>query len=203
MSAIRVLPELLVSQIGQGWGRAESMMLNRRRFASGLALLASAGSSPVGWLSDSGWAFFWCVFEAIIFTYVMTSLVIDTLSNLAGSQMTETAVRIPLFLFMFFVVLGSYAVLSTWTSALKSKDWGAIIKIGAVEGVARFVEVVFFYREFVDALVPWFAQLISSRRWSSACLCWAPRPVRRGRRKSLEITTNEVGWRIGLHYGGS
>ena len=114
-------------------------------------------SPGVPWIAV-GMTFFWCVFEAIIFTFVMTSLVIDTLSNLAGTQLTETAVRIPLFLFMFFIVLGSYAVLSTWTAALKSKDWGAIIKIGAVEGVALFVEVVFFYREFVDALVPWFAQ---------------------------------------------
>ena len=105
-----------------------------------------------------GMTFFWCVFEAIIFTYVMTSLVIDTLSNLAGTQLTEAAVRIPLFVFMLFIVLGSYAVLSTWTTALKSRDWGAIIKIGAIESVALFVEVVFFYREFVDALVPWFAQ---------------------------------------------
>ena len=102
--------------------------------------------------------FFWCVFEATIFTYVMTSLVIDTLSNLAGTQMTEAAVRIPLFLFMLFVVLGSYAVLSTWASALKSRDWPTIVKIGVVELVAMFVEVVFLYREFVDALVPWFAQ---------------------------------------------
>ncbi len=102
--------------------------------------------------------FFWCVFEAVIFTYVMTSLVIDTLSNLAGTQLTEAAVRVPLFMFMLFIVLGSYAVLSTWTTALKSRDWGAIIKIGAIESVALFVEVVFFYREFVDALVPCFAQ---------------------------------------------
>ena len=111
----------------------------------------------VPWIAV-GMTFFWCVFEAIIFTYVMTSLVIDTLSNLAGTQLTEAAVRIPLFLFMLFIVLGSYAVLSTWTTALKSRDWGAIIKIGAIESVALFVEVVFFYREFVDALVPWFAQ---------------------------------------------
>src|SRR5882762_8096273 len=63
-----------------------------------------------------------------------------------------------LFLFMLFIVLGSYAVLSTWTEALKSKDWPSIVKIGVIELVAMFVEVVFLYREFVDALVPWFAQ---------------------------------------------
>ena len=29
------------------------------------AVLAGAGASPVGWLSDAGWAFFWCVFVSI------------------------------------------------------------------------------------------------------------------------------------------
>ena len=107
--------------------------------------------------------FFWCVFEAVIFTFVMTSLVIDTLSNLAGTQMTEGAVRIPLFFFMLFVALGSYAVLSTFTQALQSRDWATVVKIGVVESVALFVEVVFLYREFVDALVPWFAQHTSGK----------------------------------------
>ena len=102
--------------------------------------------------------FFWCVFEAVLFTFVMTSLVIDTLSNIAGIQLTEAGVRIPLFLFMLFIALGSYAVLAQFTEALKSRDWATIVKIGVVEFVALFVEIVFLYREFVDALVPWFAQ---------------------------------------------
>ena len=96
-------------------------------------LIRNVGSNVlnpgVPWIAVA-MTFFWCVFEAIVFTYVMTSLVIDTLSNLAGTQMTETAVRIPLFLFMFFIVLGSYAVLSTWTAALKTRDWATIVKIG-------------------------------------------------------------------------
>lgn len=124
-------------------------------------MIKSLGSNVlqpgVPWIAVA-MTFFWCVFEATIFTYVMTPLVIDTLSNLAGTQMTETAVRIPLFLFMLFIVLGSYAVLSTWAAALRSRDWPTIVKIGVVELVAMFVEVVFLYREFVDALVPWFAQ---------------------------------------------
>jgi hypothetical protein len=126
-----------------------------------LRLIRDVGSnvlSPgVPWIAV-GMTVLWCAFEAMIFTYVMTSLVIDTLSNLAGTQLSETAVRIPLYLFMLCIILGSYAVLSTWASALRSKDWAAIVKIGVVEVVAMFVEVVFFYREFVDALVPWFAQ---------------------------------------------
>jgi alpha-1,4-digalacturonate transport system permease protein len=30
------------------------------------AVLAGAGASPVGWLSDASWAFFWCVFVSIL-----------------------------------------------------------------------------------------------------------------------------------------
>jgi hypothetical protein len=126
-----------------------------------LRMIRSVGSNVlqpgIPWIAV-GMTLFWCVFEAIIFTYVMTSLVIDTLSNLAGTELTETAVRIRIFFFMLFIVLGSYSVLSTWAAALKTRDWATIVKIGVMELVAMFVEVVFLYREFVDALVPWFAQ---------------------------------------------
>src|SRR5262249_179512 len=114
-------------------------------------------SPGVPWIAV-GMTVFWCIFEAVIFTYVMTDLTIDTLSNLAGTQLTETAVRIPLFFFMLFIILGSYAVLSTFAEGVKARNWLTIVKIGVVESVAMFVEVVFLYREFVDALVPWFAQ---------------------------------------------
>jgi hypothetical protein len=55
-------------------------------------------------------------------------------------------------------VLGSYAVLSTFIDAVKSKKVGTIVGITIIEIVVLFVEVVFLYREFVDSLVPWFAQ---------------------------------------------
>jgi len=100
----------------------------------------------------------WCVIEATVFTFVTTPLVMDTLSNLTGEGVSETLLKIPLFLFLLFLILGSYAVLSTWTDALSSRKIGTIIKIGMIELVALFVEVIFLYREFVDSLVPWFDQ---------------------------------------------
>ncbi len=100
----------------------------------------------------------WCLIEATVFTFVTTPLVMDTLSNLTGAGISEALLRIPLFLFLLFLILGSYAVLSTWTDALSSRKIGTIIKIGMIELVALFVEVVFLYREFVDSLVPWFDQ---------------------------------------------
>jgi len=86
---------------------------------------------------------FWCVFEAIHLTFVMTSLVIDTLSNLAGTQLTEGGVRFrsP---FMLFVVLVSYAVALDLHQTRSSPGLATVIKIGVVEWcVVR--EVVFLY----------------------------------------------------------
>jgi hypothetical protein len=102
--------------------------------------------------------FFWCLVEAVIFTYVMTPLVMDTLSNLTGGELSEILIRIPLFFFLLFLILGSYAVLAAWTEALKTRNVATILKISLVELVSASVEVFFFYRELVDSLVPWFAQ---------------------------------------------
>lgn len=100
---------------------------------------------------------FWVIVESTIFTYVTTPLVMDTLSNITGEQLSILAIRIPLFTFLFFIVLGSYAVLSTFVNSVKEKNITQIIGIGVIEVIVLFVEVIFLYREFVDALVPWFA----------------------------------------------
>ena len=137
------------------WAMLQELVLLPFRTLRNIGANALSPGTP--WIAV-GMTFVWCVFEAIIFTYVMTPLVIDTLSNIAGTELTEAAVRIPLFLFMFFIILGSYAVLSNLTAALRTRNIASIVKIAVVEVVAASVEVVFLYREFVDSLVPWFAQ---------------------------------------------
>lgn len=113
-------------------------------------------SSKVPWIAVF-LTLFWVLVETIIFTYVTTPLVLDTMSNITGEQLSVTVVRIPLFTFLFFIVLGSYAVLSTFVDSVKERDISQILGIGAIEIIVLFVEVVFLYREFVDALVPWFS----------------------------------------------
>jgi hypothetical protein len=114
-------------------------------------------SSPVPWVAVF-MTIFWCVVEAVIFTYVMTPLVVDVFSNITGEQLQMNVVRIPLFIFLLFVVLGSYAVLSNFINSVKQKNFQSVLGIGTIETVVLFVEVLFLYREFVDSLVPWFAQ---------------------------------------------
>lgn len=120
---------------------------------------------------------FWCLIEGVIFTYVTTPLVIDTFSNITGEQFNENFIRIPLFIFLLFIVLGSYAVLSTMVDAVKSKNITAILGIGVIEIIVLLVEVVFLYREFVDSIVPWFAQYSENFElgifWTLAISCFA------------------------------
>ena len=120
---------------------------------------------------------FWCIIEAVIFSYVTSPLVSDTLSNITGETLSVPLLRIPLFIFLFFVVLGSYSVLSNLVTAVKSKSVTAIAGIGVVEFIVLMVEVVFLYREFVDSLVPWFAQYSEGFElgifWTLAIACFA------------------------------
>lgn len=117
--------------------------------------------SPIPWIAVT-LTLVWCVVETTIFTYVMSPVVIDTFSNITGETLRESFIRVPLFLFLFFVVMGSYAVLSTFVDSFKTKSFQQIAGIAVIEVVVLFVEVVFLYREFVDSLVPWFAQYSSN-----------------------------------------
>jgi hypothetical protein len=155
------------------WALAQDILLMPVHFLRQFA--QSVVKSPIPWIAVV-LTLSWCVVETTIFTYVMTPLVIDTFSNITGESMTVAFVRIPLFLFLFFVVLGSYAVLSTFVDSVKSKSMSAIAGIAGIEAVVVFVEVVFLYREFVDSLVPWFAQYSANFElgvfWTIAIACF-------------------------------
>jgi hypothetical protein len=133
-------------------------------------------SSNIPWIAVV-LTIFWCMIEATIFTYVTTPLVIDTFSNITGEQLSEFVIRIPLFIFLLFIVLGSYAVLSTLVDVAKSKNMMAFARIIVIEIVVLFVEVIFLYREFVDALSPWLAQQSEGFElgifWTLAISCFA------------------------------
>ena len=121
------------------------------------AMSQNVFGSPVPWIAVY-MTIFWCFVEAVIFTYVTTPLVIDVFTNVTGEQMNINFIRIPLFIFLLFVVMGSYAVLANLVESIKQKNFQHILGIGAIEAVVLFVEVLFLYREFVYSLEPWFAQ---------------------------------------------
>lgn len=100
----------------------------------------------------------WAILETSIFTYVMTPLVNDVLGGLTGEPVSQGLLQVGLFLVFFLLVLGSYAVISQFKKAIAEKAWGTVFGLITIEIIVALVEVVFFYREFVDALIPWFAQ---------------------------------------------
>ncbi|MBN2202017.1 hypothetical protein JW777_08705 [bacterium] len=100
----------------------------------------------------------WCLVEALIFTFVTTPLVTDVLYVATARNISELSIQIPLFIFLFSIVLASYAMLQSLFETAQKKKVMAIIGMAFVEVFVILVEVMFLYREFVDALVPWFAQ---------------------------------------------
>lgn len=160
LGVLSIIQEVVFAPFRLVWGLSRNVM-----------------SATVPWIAVY-MTFFWCLIEALIFTFVTTPLVMDVLSNITGENLNPYVIRVPLFAFLLFIVMGSYAVLSTFVSSVKSKNVSAILGIGAIEAVVLFVEVMFLYREFVDALVPWFAQYSQNFElgiWGTlgiACFAW-------------------------------
>ena len=101
------------------WFALQDLFLAPFRFVRTMAKSVSTPGVP--WIAVV-LTFFWCLVEAVVFTYAMTPLVMDTLANLTGGELSQGLIHIPLFLFMLFLILGSYAVLAVWTEALKTRD---------------------------------------------------------------------------------
>jgi hypothetical protein len=95
----------------------------------------------------------WCLFEAGVFTYVLMPMVSDMF------QFPPIVLEVGLFGLMFALLLGSFAVLSTWVESVKTRDIRQILMIGVFEFTVMGFEVLFLYREFVDMLIPWVVQM--------------------------------------------
>lgn len=100
----------------------------------------------------------WSILEALIFTFITTGLVTETLNNITEAELNINLIRIILFAMLFAFVLGSYSILATLEQAFKTKNIKQIFLVFVIELLALIFEVMFLYREFIDALIPWFAQ---------------------------------------------
>ena len=54
--------------------------------------------------------------------------------------------------------MGSFACVQTLMDAVKQREWKFIVQMVVVELFVMFFEVIFLYRELIDALTPWIAQ---------------------------------------------
>jgi hypothetical protein len=56
------------------------------------------------------------------------------------------------------LVAGSFACVQVLTEAIMNRKIGAILQMIVVESAVMFFEVIFLYRELIDAITPWIAQ---------------------------------------------
>jgi hypothetical protein len=100
---------------------------------------------------------FWSLLEATIFTYTLFPTVSEVLADLAGFQAPQYTGPI-LFMFLLFLILGSFACLQALLETIKKRDFKFLVQMVIVELFVMFFEVMFLYRELVDAITPWIAQ---------------------------------------------
>jgi hypothetical protein len=101
---------------------------------------------------------FWSMIEATIFTFTLKPTASELLGELTGYEVNGFAFVMLLWLFLWVLVAGSFACIQVLNDAIKSKQYGQIISMVAIEIAVAMFEVLFLYRELVDAMTPWLAQ---------------------------------------------
>ena len=100
---------------------------------------------------------FWCLLEATIFTYTLMPTVTEVLAGITGSDASVMTVTI-LYLFLFLLIMGSFACIQVLADAMKNREYRYLVQMLLVEVFVMVFEVMFLYRELVDAITPWIAQ---------------------------------------------
>src|SRR5881628_2413826 len=105
---------------------------------------------------------FWSLLEATIFTYTLFPTVSEALADLVGMEAPRLAGPV-LYLFLLLLILGSFACIQALLDSFKKRDFKLIIQMVLIELFVMFFEVMFLYRELVDAITPWIAQQTGER----------------------------------------
>jgi hypothetical protein len=100
----------------------------------------------------------WSAVEATIFTFTLTPTLKEVFDSLTGTEVNPRIMQPMLWLFLFMLVAGSFACVHVMTEAIKGRKIGNIISMVIVESAVMFFEVMFLYRELIDAITPWIAQ---------------------------------------------
>jgi hypothetical protein len=100
----------------------------------------------------------WSALEAVIFTFTLRPTMNELLADLTGFEPNPIMLTALLYMFLFFLVGGSFACVQALNDAIKSRQYGTIVSMTLIELVVAMFEVLFLYRELVDAITPWMAQ---------------------------------------------
>ncbi len=99
----------------------------------------------------------WSALEATIFTFTLRPTVMELMADITGRTVTSLTVSVVLWPFLFVIISGSFAAIQVLSEAIKSKNVSQIVGMAIAEAAVMFVEVVFLYRELIDAITPWIA----------------------------------------------
>src|SRR5439155_1289658 len=80
------------------------------------------------------------------------------LAVLAGTDQVPKATGVLLWFFLLLLIMGSFACVQALVDAVKKRELKFLIQIVLVELFVMFFEVMFLYREMVDAITPWIVQ---------------------------------------------
>ena len=100
---------------------------------------------------------FWSVLEATIFTFTLRPTISEVLGDLTGAELSPVAVTMVLGPFLFVLISGSFAAIQALSDAILARNTVQIVTMVLVEGFVMFFEVMFLYRELIDAITPWIA----------------------------------------------
>ncbi len=105
---------------------------------------------------------FWCLLEAVIFTYVLQPTVTEVLAGIVGTEASPFTAPL-LFVFLFVLIMGSFACIQVLADSVKNRQYKFLVQMILVELFVMTFEVMFLYRELVDAITPWIAQQTSEK----------------------------------------
>jgi len=141
-------------RLGAGliWGTLKSVVM------SPFTLLDSTSRQPgVPWIAFT-LLIFWSMIEATIFTFTLRPTMSELLSDLTGYQVNPLALVVLLWFFLVIIIGGSFACIQVLNEAIKTRSFGQIGAMVGVEITVALFEVLFLYRELIDAITPWLAQ---------------------------------------------
>lgn len=157
------LVKFLIVMVGWLWG------LLKLGVQLVFGTLKGAITSPLAMLDATSrrpgvpWAAFvllliWSAVEATIFTFTLRPTMSELLADLTGYEVNAFALVTLLWIFLAIIVAGSFACIQVLNDAIKAKQTGNIVFMILVEIAVAMFEVLFLYREMVDAMTPWLAQ---------------------------------------------
>ena len=100
---------------------------------------------------------FWSALEATIFTFTLRPTLTEVLADLTGAELSGLAVTLILWPFLFILISGSFAAIQALADAVRARKTSQIVSMVLVEAFVMFFEVMFLYRELIDAITPWIA----------------------------------------------